>query len=125
MPIEKKNYSWQNFRISMIKMVLQSNMQYYIYTKKIVVEQRWKTIIIIQNFFLIDSRLFLEFWAKAIDIASYLQICLQFKNQIKELIPKKNWTKKKKNINYIKVFSNIVSIVIPKEKKHKFDIYKN
>lgn len=42
-----------------------------------------------------------------------------------EIVPEKDWTREKQDIWYLKVFGSVVSIVIPKEKRHKSDIFKN
>lgn len=44
----------------------------YIYEENGLAEKRWKTIIIIKNLLLLDSRLLLNFLVEAIDIANYL-----------------------------------------------------
>lgn len=85
--------------------------------KNSVAEQRWKTIIIIKDFFLVDSGLLLDFWVEIMDITNYLQNCLSTKSWKKELIPKKSLIREKQNISNLKVFSSFISIVIFKKKR--------
>lgn len=59
------------------------------------------------------------------DITNYLQNCLFTKSQKKELIFKKIWIGEKQDVNYLKVFGSIISVVLLKEKQYKSDIYKN
>lgn len=79
-----------------------------------------------KDFLLIDIGLSLKFWAEVIDTANYLrQNFFLTKSQIDELIPVESWTREKEDVSRIIVFKSNVSVVIPKEKNHKSDIYKN
>lgn len=71
---------------------------------------------------LLDSSLLLDFWAKAMDTANYLQNRLPTKNSRKELILEETWTKKQQDISYFRVFDSVMSVKILKEKRHKSDI---
>lgn len=53
----------------------------YIHKKNNLNKCRWKTIMIIKDFFFIDSNLSLEFQTKSMDIANYLQNYLLIKVQ--------------------------------------------
>lgn len=90
-----------------------------------VAERSWRTIVTMKDSLLVNSGLPLEFWVEAMDTANYLQNCLLTKSQKGELIPEKSWTGEKQDVSHLKVFGSVVSIVIPKEKRHKSDIYKN
>lgn len=79
----------------------------------------------IKDSLLIDNGLSLKFWIKPIDTANYQQNCLPIKSQREELIPKENKTGKKQDLNHIKIFGNIISIIIRQEEKYKSDVYKN
>lgn len=59
-----------------------------IYKKNGIAEKGQQIIIIIKDFLLLDSGLLLDFWAKAIDTANYLQNKLLTKNQRGKLILK-------------------------------------
>lgn len=59
------------------------------------------------------------------DTANYLQNRLPTKSQEGELILKEAWIGKKQDVSHVKVFGNVVSVLIPKEKRHKSDIHKN
>lgn len=74
---------------------------------------------------LIDSNLPLEFWAEAIDTVNYLHNRLSTKTQKDEMIPEEAWTRRKQDVNHIKVFGSIVNVLILKEKRHKSDTHKN
>lgn len=81
-----------------------------------------------KNFLLIDSGFFLKFWAKAINIVNYLQNQLLIKNKRREIILKKIYIKKKKDISYIKIFSSIVNMLISQKKtliKHLQEVKRN
>lgn len=65
---------------------------------------------------LLDSGLPLDFWAEAIDIASYLQNKLPTKSLRGELISEEVWTEKRQNISHLRVFGYVVSVEIPKKK---------
>lgn len=74
---------------------------------------------------LIDSGLPLEFWAEAMDTAYYRRNRLPSKTQAGEIIPEEAWTGERQDVRHLKVFGSATSVVIPKEKRHKSDIYKN
>lgn len=97
----------------------------YMHKENGLAEQGWKTVVIMKDSLLIDNGLPLEFWAEAMDTANYLQNPLSIKSQRREMIPEEAWMEKKQDVSHIKVFGNIVSVLIPKEKRHKSDIYKN
>lgn len=78
-----------------------------------------------KNSLLIDNGFLLEFWAKAMDSANYLQNRLPTKSQRGEMIPEEAWTEKKQDVSHVKVFGSVVSVLIPKKKRHKSNIYKN
>ena len=59
------------------------------------------------------------------EIANYIQNRLPTKNQIDELVLEEAWTGKKQDVSHMKVFSNIVSVLIPKKKRQKSDIHRN
>lgn len=59
------------------------------------------------------------------DTANYLRNHLPTKSQVGELILEESWTGEKQDVGHIKTFGSTVSVVIPKEKRHKSDIYKN
>lgn len=42
-----------------------------------------------------------------------------------EIVPKEDWIGEKQDIWYFKVFGSAVSVVIPKEKRQKSDIFKS
>lgn len=89
-------------------------------------EREWKTVVTRKNALLVDNALLLEFWAEATDTANYLRNCLPTKVQgQREMISEETWTEEKQNVQYLKVFGNAVSVVIPNKKKHKANIYKN
>lgn len=97
----------------------------YIHKENGVAEQGWRTIVTIKDSLLIDNGLPLEFWAEAMDTANYLWNRLPTKSQRGEIISEKNWTREKQTVSHVKIFGSAVSVVIPKEKRHKSDIYKN
>lgn len=68
------------------------------------------------NSLLIDNNFLLEFWAKTIDNANYLQNQLLTKNQRDEIILKEIWTGKKQNISHIKSFGSVINILILKKR---------
>lgn len=74
---------------------------------------------------MIDSGLPQEFWAEAMDTANYLRNRLHTKTQKGEIIPEEAWTGGKQDVQHLKFFGSVASVVIPKEKSHKSDIYKN
>ena len=51
-------------------------------------ERGWQTIVTMKDSLLLDSRFLLDFWAKAMDTANYLQNRLSIKSQRGKLIPK-------------------------------------
>lgn len=59
----------------------------YMPEKNGIAEQRWRTIISMKDFFLINSGLPLDFWAKAMDTTNYLRNRLPTKTQISIIIP--------------------------------------
>lgn len=59
------------------------------------------------------------------DTANYLRNHLSTKSRVGELILEESWTGEKQDVGHIKTFGSTVSVVIPKEKRHKSDIYKN
>lgn len=97
----------------------------YMHKDNRLVEQGWRTVVRMKDFLLIDSGLSLEFWAEVMDIANYLQNRLSTKSQRGEMIPEEVWIEKKQDVSHVKVFGSVVSMLIPKEKRHKSDIYKN
>lgn len=50
------------------------------------------------------------------DIANYLQNQLLTRSQKDEIIPEEIWTGKKQNISHIKVFGNVINMLIPKKR---------
>lgn len=78
-----------------------------------------------KDLLLVDNGLPIEFWIEAIDTANYLWNRLPTKSQRGEPILEEKWTGKKQNVSHIKVFGSIISILILKEKRHKFDIDEN
>lgn len=97
----------------------------YMHEENGVAERGWRTIVTMKDSFLIDSGLPLEFWVEAMDTANYLQNRLPTKSQRGELIPEEDWTGEKQDVSHVKVFGSVVSVVIPKEKRYKSNIYKN
>ena len=78
-----------------------------------------------KNALLIDNSLSLKFWAEFMDTANYLHNWLPTKSQKRELIPEECWTGEKQDVSHIKVFSSIISIVIPQKKRQKSHVHKN
>ena len=78
-----------------------------------------------KDLLLVDSGIPLEFWAEVIDTTNYLRKKLPTKSQRRDLIPKIELAGKKQDVSHIKVFGNVISVLIPKVKRHKSDIYKN
>lgn len=97
----------------------------YMHEENGIAERGWKTIVMMKDSLLINSGLPLNFWAEAMETANYLRNRLPTKSQRGELIPEECWTGEKQDVSHIKVFGSVVSIAIPKEKRHKSDIYKN
>lgn len=97
----------------------------YMHEKNGMAKRGWKIVMTMKDFLLVDSGLSLEFWAEAMDIANYIQNRLPTKSQIGELVLEEAWTRKKQDISHMKVFSSIVSVLIPKEKRQKSDIHQN
>lgn len=97
----------------------------YMHEKNGPAERGWRTVVTMKDSLLIDSGLHLEFWAEAMDTANYLRNRLPTKSQRGELIPEEAWTEKKQDVSHIKVFGSTVSVLIPKEKRHKSDSHRN
>lgn len=97
----------------------------YIHEENGLAERGWQTVVTMKDSLLIDSDLPLEFWAEAMDTANYLQNRLPTKSQRGEMIPEETWTGRKQDLSHIKVFGSVVSVLIPKEKRHKSDTHKN
>lgn len=97
----------------------------YMHEENGLAERGWRTVVTMKDSLLIDSGLPLEFWAEAMDTANYLRNRLPTKSQRGEMIPEEAWTEKKQDVSHVKVFGSVVSVLIPKEKRHKSDIYKN
>lgn len=97
----------------------------YIHEENGLAERGWKTIIIMNDFLLVNSRLPFNFWAEAMDTANYLQYCLLIKSRRLELIPEESWIEKKQDVSYFKIFGSLVIVVIPKEKWQKSNNNKN
>lgn len=60
------------------------NIQYatfYISKENGLAKQRWKTMVIIKDKLFLDSKFSTDFWAKAIEIANYLQNRLSKRNK--------------------------------------------
>ena len=71
----------------------------------------------IKNSLLVDSGLLLEFWSEVIDITNHLQIRLFTKRQRGELFLEEQWTGKKQDESYVKVFGSVISVLIPPKKE--------
>lgn len=97
----------------------------YMHEENGIAERGWRTIVTMKDSLLIDSGLPLEFWAEAMDTGNYLQNRLPTKCQWRELIPEEYWTGEKQNVSHINIFGSTVSVVIPREKRHKSDVHKN
>ncbi len=97
----------------------------YMHEENGLAERGWKTIVTMKDSLLVDSGLPLDFWAEAMDTANYLRNRLPTKSWRLELIPEESWIGEKQDISHLKVFGSLVSVVIPKEKRQKSDIYKN
>lgn len=59
------------------------------------------------------------------DTANYLRNQLPTKSQRGKITLEESRTGERQNVSHVKVFGSAVSVVIPKEKRHKSDIYKN
>lgn len=68
-----------------------------------------------KDLFLVDSKLLLDFWVEAINTANYLCNHLFRKSQVRKIISEKCWIDEKQDIRYIKVFSSIINMPIPKK----------
>lgn len=97
----------------------------YMHEENGLAKRGWRTIVTMNDSLLIDSGLPLEFWAEAMDTANYPRNRLPSKTQAGEIIPEEAWTGERQDVHYLKVFGSATSVVIPKEKRHKSDIYKN
>lgn len=98
----------------------------YMHKENGLAERGLKTVMTMKDALLVDSALPPEFWAEAMDTANYLRNRLPTKVQGRgKIISEEAWTGEKQGVRYLKVFGSAVSVVIPKEKRHKSDIYKN
>lgn len=97
----------------------------YMHGENGLTERSWRIVVTMKDSLLIDSGLLLEFWAKAMDTTNYLQNRLFIKSQRGEIEIEEAWMEKKQDVSHVKIFGSIVSVLIPKKKRHKSDIYKN
>lgn len=97
----------------------------YMHEENGLAKRGWRTVVTMKDSLLIDSNLPSEFWAEVMDIANYLRNRLPTKSQREELIPEEAWTGKKQDVSHVRLFGSVISILIPKEKRHKSDINKN
>lgn len=97
----------------------------YMHEENGLAERGWRTVVTMKDSLLIDSGLPLEFWAEAMETANYLRNRVPTKSQRGELVPEEAWTGRKQDVSHVRVFGSTVSVLIPKEKRHKSDIHKN
>lgn len=88
----------------------------YIHEENGLAERRWRIIVAIKDSLLLNSGLSLDFWAKVMYTANYLQNKLPTKSQRRKLILEEAWTSQTQDISHIRVFRSIACIEIPKEK---------
>ena len=87
--------------------------------------QGWKTIVTMKDLMLIDSSLPNNFWAEAIETASYLRNKLPTRSKNHEkVIPKESWTGWQQSLSHVHIFGSLVLANIPEEKKTKSDYQK-
>ena len=73
--------------------------------------------------FLIDSELPIDFWAEAMETANYLRNRLPTKTRGHgEVIPEEKWCGSRQNLSHLRIFGSEVLVDIPKEKRIKTDI---
>ena len=98
----------------------------YMHDDNGIAEQYWRTLALIKNSLLIDSKLSNQFWAKVMDTANYLQNRLPTRCTADKIIiiSEEAWTRVKQNLEHIRIFGNKVSTYIPSEKHSKSNVYK-
>lgn len=77
----------------------------------------WRTLDIMKNAMLANSKLPKEFWAEAIATAIYLKNFLPTNS--KEKVPEELWTSKRQDVGHLVVFGCLAYVKIPKEKRKK------
>ena len=97
----------------------------YLHEENGLAEHRWRTIVTMKNFLLINSGLPNNFWAEAMETSNYLQNRLPTKIRSHgELISEEAWTNRRQNLAHICIFDSLVLINIPHKKSSKSDFWK-
>ena len=96
----------------------------YVHKKNSIAEQCWRTLAIMKDSLLIDSRLLVNFWAEVIDTSNYLRNRLLTRRNGPAFILEKAWTGTKQNLEHVQIFESRVSTFIPTKKRTKSDIRK-
>lgn len=95
----------------------------YLHEENGIAERGWKTLVIMKDALLIDSGLPINFWAKAMTTANYLQNRLPTKTRGHgEVIPEEKWCRNRQNLSHRRIFGSEVLVDIPKEKIIKIEI---
>ena len=97
----------------------------YIYEENGIIKLYCQILSIMKNSLLIDSKLPINFWAKAMDTANYPQNRLPSRRADKTVILlEEAWTNINQNVEYIHIFRSKVNTYISTEKHSKSDIQK-
>lgn len=75
----------------------------YMHEENGLAERGWRTIATMKNSLLLDSGFPNDFWAEAMDTASYLRNRLSTRLQRGEVIPEEAWTGRKQDLAHIRV----------------------
>ena len=88
-------------------------------------EQGWRTIVTMKDSMLIDSSLSNNFWAEAMETASYLRNRLPTRSKNHgEVILEESWTRRQQSLGNVCIFGSLVLANIPEEKRTKSDYQK-
>lgn len=95
----------------------------YLHEENGLAEREWRTLVTMKDALLIDSKLPIDFWAKAMETANYLRNRLPTKTRGHgEVIPEEKWSGSRQNLSHLRIFGSEVLVNIPKEKRIKTDI---
>ena len=84
----------------------------------------WRTIVTTKDSMLIDNGLPNNFWAEAMEIASYFCNKLPTSKNHREVILKESWTRRWQSLGHVCIFESLVLANIPEEKRSKSDYQK-
>ena len=94
----------------------------YMHEENGLAERGWRTIVTMKDSMLIDSGLPNNFWAEAMETASYLRNRLPTRSKNHgEVIPEESWTERRQSLGHVRIFGSLVLANIPEEKRTKSD----